>query len=147
MSVSFTVPFAPNNAPANTRILVDGTMTASVALPAATGTAVTAGLNLQNATPFPTTETINVSLSTSASANGNSVNGTAWLQDSADNSSFANIVTLGTVNLVNGDSSQAAQSFTFKLPPGCRQYILGKVSYPANTANLSDASLTLQLCF
>ena len=153
MSVSFK-GLTPDNYPANTRILQDATMSATIALPATATTANTGNINLQNITPYPTTETINVLVTTGASANGNSVNGTIVLQDAAANTdgtanttTWANISTLGTVKIVEGASSTVATSNTFKLPPGARQFIRAQAQLVTNTADLSDANLTIKLLF
>jgi hypothetical protein len=154
MSVSFSNLLTPTNLPTNDRLLQDALVSATVALPATAALANTGNINLQVATPYPTTETINVLVSTTASANGNSVNGTIVLQDAATNSdgtanttTWANIATLGTVKIVEGASATVATSNTFKLPPGCRQFIRAQAQLVANTADLSDSNMTIKLLF
>jgi hypothetical protein len=146
MSVSFS-SFTPNNYPTNARNLVDTNFTTNVALPATATTANTNAFDLQQTTPYPTTESIDVAVLTSASASGNSVNSLVYLQDSADNSTFTNVTTLGTVKVVQGSGSTAATSNYFKLPRGAQRYVRAQVVNPANTANISDATLTLTLLF
>ena len=153
MSVNFSGQ-VPTNYPFNSRILADANFIRTLALPASATTANTSNLDLQVATPYPTTETINVSVSTTASVNGNSVNGTIILQHASANSdgtantaTWANIPTLGAVAIVEGASSTAATSYTYKLPPGCLQFIRAQVTLPANTASLADGTLTLSLLF
>lgn len=153
MSVNFTGQL-PNNYPTNTRAVVDANFIVTLALPASATTANSNSLNLQVATPYPTTETINVGVNTSASASGNSVNGTIVLQHTSANSdgtanaaAWVNIPTLGTSTIVEGASTTAATTNTYKLPPGCLQFIRGQVTLPSNTGNLADASLTLELLF
>ena len=153
MSVNFSGQ-VPNNYPFNSRIVVDANYVTTLALPASATTANTNNLNLIQATPYPVTETINVGVNTSASANGNSVTGTIVLQHTSANSdgtansaAWVNIPTLGSVNITQGASSTAATTSTFKLPPGCLQFIRAQVTLPANTANLSDGTLTLELLF
>jgi hypothetical protein len=149
MSVSgFSAP-TPDAYPFNDRILVDAGKVATGTLPASTSTSNTTVIDLQNITPFPTTETIIVGVAYTASANGNTSasNGTIVLMDSADNTTFTNIATLGTVPIVlSGASVVAAAAYEYKLPPGCRRYIKAS-SIKADSANLADSVLTLQLQF
>lgn len=147
MSVSFSNQLTPTNYPANTRILADASLIRTKAMPAAAGTANTPGLDLGVATPFPTTETININVTAGASATGNSVNGTIVLQDSADNSAFTNIATLGTTTVVDSGSATTAVDVTYKLPVGCKRYIRAQCIFPANTSDHSDANVTLTPLF
>jgi hypothetical protein len=148
MSVSGFTAIAPTNYPANSRILVDAAKVATGTLPATATTSNTGVIDLQNITPYPTTETINVGVAWTASANGNAsaANGSIVLYDSADNSSFAAISTLGSVPIVSA-ATIAAGSYTFKLPPGCRRYIMAVSTMAAGTGNVADSVLTLQLLF
>ena len=156
LSAGYT-PAAASAAPAlpfNDRILQDANFIQTLALPATATTANTNNINLQVALPFPTTEHINVLVSTTASVNGNSVNGTVVLQHTSVNSdgtansaAWVNIPTLGTTAIVEGASTTAAVTATYKLPPGCLQFIRAQVTLPANTGNLADANLTLALLF
>ena len=153
MSANFT-GIVPNNYPTNSRAVVDANFVQTVALPATATTAYTNYLDLQVATPFPTTETVNVGVNTTASVNGNSVATTLFLQHCGQNvaglpdtANWANIPLLGNVVLTQGASSTAASTNTYKLPPGCKEYIRAGVTAAANTANLSDATLTLELLF
>ena len=153
MSVNFAGQ-VPTNYPFNSRILVDANYIVTLALPATATTANSNNINLLNATPYPTTETINVGVNTSASASGNSVNGTIVLQHTSANSdgtansaAWVNIPTLGTSSIVEGASVTVATVNTYKLPPGCLQFIRAQVTLPANTGNLADATLTLELLF
>lgn len=146
MSVSFN-SFTPNAYPVNVRNLVDANFVTNVALPGTATTANTNAFDLQVATPYPTTESIDVYVVTGASARGNSVNSTIVLQDSADNATFANINTLGTTTIVQGAGSTAAVSNYYKLPRGCRQYVRAQVASPTNTGNIADAVVTVSLLF
>jgi hypothetical protein len=147
MSVSFANQLTPTNYPFNSRILEDALMKATGTLPSAAAPSNTGVIDLQQITPYATTETINVSVDYTASANGNAsnANGTIILMDSADNSTFTNIATLGTVPIVEA-ATVAAASYTFKLPPGCRRYIKAR-SAQATADNLADSVLTLKLLF
>jgi hypothetical protein len=147
MSVSFSNLTTPTNNPTNERILQDAALKAVGTLPASNTTANTGVIDLQQATPYPTTETINVYVDYTASANGNAsnANGTIILMHSADNSTFTNIATLGTVPVVQA-AGVAAANYTFKLPPGCYRYIKAR-SALSTVDNLSDSVLTLRLLF
>lgn len=146
MSVSFS-SFTPNNYPTNVRNLVDTNFTVSVALPATATTANTNALDLQQATPYPTTEIIDVYVATTASASGNSVNSTVVIQDSADNVTFTNVAVLGVSKIVQGSGSTAATANYYKLARGGQRYIRAQFANPANTANISDATGSLTLLF
>lgn len=156
LSAGYT-PVAAAAAPAttfNSRILLDANFITTLALPATATTANTNNINLQTVAPYSVTEIINVGVNTSASASGNSVNSTIVLQHTsantdgtANSAAWVNIPTLGSVNVLQGASVTAATANTFKLPPGCLQFIRAQVTNPANTGNVSDATLTLQLLF
>ena len=148
MSVSGLTALTPDNYPANSRILEDASKIATGTLGANTTVSNTGVIDLQTVAPYAVTETINVSVGYSASANGNAsaANGVIYLQDSADNTTFANISTLGTVPIVEAAALVAA-SYTFKLPPGCRQYIKACSKTSTGAANYADSVLTLALLF
>lgn len=148
MSVTGFSALTPDNYPVNSRYLVDAAKVATGTLGASTTVSNTGVIDLQNITPYPTTETINVSVGYAASANGNAsaANGVIYLQDSADNTTFANISTLGTVPIVEAAALVAA-SYTFKLPPGCRRYIKACSKTSTGAANYADSALTLELVF
>ena len=153
MSVNFS-GIVPTNAPVNTRLLQDANYIVTLALPATATTANTGNINLLNVVPYPVTEVINVLVTTGASTSGNSVNSTIVLQNASANSdgtantaSWANITTLGNVLIVQGASATVATTNTFKLPPGCLQFIRAQVTNPANTGNLADANVTVALVF
>lgn len=148
MSVSFSNLTSPDNNPFNDRILEDAGTKATGKLPASnTAVANTGVIDLQQATPYPTTETVNAYVDYTASANGNAsnANGTIILMHSADNSTFANIPTLGTVPIVQA-AGVAAANYTFKLPPGCYRYIKAR-SALSTADNLADSTLTLRLLY
>jgi hypothetical protein len=153
MSVNFS-GIVPDNNPFNDRIIQDANLAVSVALPASATTTNTNSIDLVQATPYPVTETVNVSVYTTASANGNSVNGTIVLQHTSANSdgtansaAWANIPTLASTQITEGASSTAAVSATYKLPPGCLRFIRAQITLPSNTANLSDATGGIKLLF
>lgn len=146
----------PNNLPVNTRAVVDNNYVVTVNLAAAGATANTNALDLGDfvsGVPYVTTETINVGILTSASANGNSNVIGIVLQDAkantdgtANTSSWANISQLAQLNVTQGASSTAASSFTVKLPPGTRRFIRAQETSPGSP-NVTDAVLTLELLY
>jgi hypothetical protein len=148
MSVSNLSAIVPDNYPANSRILLDASKIGTGTLGASTAVSNTTVIDLYNITPYPTTETINVNVGYAASANGNvnAANGVIYLQDSADNTTFANIATLGTVPIVEAAALVAAD-YTFKLPPACRRYIKACSKTGTGAGNYADSTLTLKLLF
>lgn len=144
MSVSFANQLTPTNQPFNDRILQDASMTTSIALASSAGYANTAALDLKVATPFPTTETINVYVVWAASANAG--NGYYVIQDSATNSSaaFTNIATLAPQLVTVATTANVA---TFKLPPNTKRYVRVQSKTGANSEDLSDATISATLLF
>jgi len=139
-----------NNAPVNTRAIRDINYIANIALPVAANTVNTNGLDLIQATPYPTTEYVIVQVLTSASnATANSKNVNVVLQDSADNVTFANIALLANPLLTVTDNSGTtpAGAANVLLPPSARRYIRAQATGEANGGNAANATLTLQLLF
>lgn len=151
----------PNNFPTNQRAVLDANYIVSVALPAAGAKANTNALDLGDivsGVPYVTTETINVGVLTTASANGNSNTGTITLQHTTANTdgtpnsaAWANIPTLGSVNVASGASSTNATNYTganaYKLPPGTQRFIRAAFNNPTGSVSLADASMVLELLF
>jgi len=120
MSVNFA-GIVPNAYPFNNRIVLDANyITPNVALPAGGAVANTNALNLLVATPYVTTETINVLavIGVQGTANtANSKNCNVYLQHTTANtdgtpnsSNWVNIATLGPVSAVdNAGGGWAAQ--------------------------------------
>ena len=158
MSVNFS-GIAPNNSanPTNSRAVLDANYIVTIALPAAGAKANTNALDLGDqvvGVPYGTTETINVGVLTTASANGNSNTATITLQDTTANTdgtpnsaAWANIVTLGSVNVASGASATNATSNVYKLPPGTRRFIRAAINNPAGSVSLADSTMTCQLLF
>lgn len=134
--------------PVSERRLIDASLTETVALPSGATTANTAAIDLGQATPFPITESFHVKLSSGAATGANNKNITIKVQDSADNSTFANIASVGalTVTDANGAGYSAA-SLTVSLPPTTRRYIRGQATGEANGGNAADGSLVVRLLF
>ncbi len=75
-----------------------------------------ASWNLVQATPFPTTENVQLEVFTTSSIG---FTASFTVQDSADNSTFANVTQLNSVTL-----QATGSAFTsFGLPPTLRQYV------------------------
>ena len=153
LTAGYTPAAVSGNIPFNTRILADANYSVTIAGPASATTANSNNINLQTVAPYAVTETINVQLSTTASANGNNVNGNIYLQHTSANSdgtansaAWVNIPTLGATS-VPQTTTTAAVTATYKLPPGCLQFIRGVYSAPSNTGNVADSNLTVQLLF
>lgn len=152
MSVSFA-GITPNNYPTNSRTVRDANWSVNIALPASATSVNTNALDLQVATPYPTTEIINARVSVGAAAVGNNVNVTAVLQHTeantdgtANSANWVNIPTLGTSTVVV-TTAITAQNFDYKLPPGCKEFIRSQFIGPANVGNLAAATGTLELLF
>ncbi len=158
MSVNFA-GIVPNNYPVNTRILIDTNYVVNIALPNAANTVNTNNLNLLNATPFPTTETINVQVLTTQSTGANSKNINIVLQHTPANSdgtansaAWANIPQLAAPLVVIAGNATNFPAYTdnngvVKLPPNTKQFIRAQATGEANGGNASDGTLTLQLLF
>jgi hypothetical protein len=152
MSVSFSGQ-QPNTFPVNVRAIIDNNFVNNVALPTATTAAVVANTNsidLQVATPYPTTEVINVAIIIGAStgtANNKNVN--AVLQVSSNNANWANSAIFATPLVQATDNN--AQGFAIaqtniKLDPGSVRYIRAQFTTEANGGTPSGNG-TIQLLF
>lgn len=158
MSVNFA-GIVPNNYPFSNRILFDANyITPNVVLPGAANVNTNA-LNLLVATPYPTTETINVLavIGVQGTANTtNSHNCNVYLQHTSANTdgtpnsaNWVNIATLGPVSAVdNAGGGWATQvNALFKLPPGTQQFIRAQYALEANSGNANSANGFLALVF
>lgn len=163
MSVSF-VGLTPNNYPTNDRAVLDYNYIVSVALPNAANTVNTNALDLFSAAgqkvpatyPYPTTETVNVKILTTASTAANSKNINIVLQHTGalsngavDTGNYANVATLGApIKIVTGNSTaHAATTTNVKLPPGTLQFLRAQATGEANGGDASDGTMTLELVF
>lgn len=163
MSVTFS-GLTPNNYPTNDRAILDYNYIVSVALPNAANTVNTnyldlfaaAGQKVPSTYPYPTTETVNVKILTTASTAANNKNINIVLQHTGalsngavDSGNYANIPTLGApIKIVTGNATaHAATTTTTKLPPDCLQFIRAQATGEANGGNASDGTLTLELAF
>lgn len=134
--------------PVSERRFIDAALTKNVALPSGATTANTNAIDLGQATPFPITEAFHVKLSTTAGNGANNKNITIKVQDSADNSSFANIAALGALTLTdNNGAGYAAGSLTVSLPVGTRRYVRAQATGEANGGNAANGTLTVDFLF
>jgi hypothetical protein len=139
-----------NAAPANTRAIRDINYIANIALPNAANTVNTNSLDLIQAVPYPTTQYVIAQVTIAAGNGANNKNVNAVIQDSADNSNWANVVGLAAPLMVSADANGAgltSNSFGVLLPPTTRRYIRAQATGEANGGNAANANLTLQLLF
>jgi hypothetical protein len=146
-----TANFGVTNAgPVNTRAIRDINYIANIALPVAANTVNTNSLDLIQATPYPTTQYVIAQVLTGASnASANNKNINVVLQDSADNSNFANIALLAAplLTVTDNTGNTPAGAANVLLPPGVRRYVRAQAVGEANGGNASNANLTFQLLF
>ena len=158
MSVNFA-GLVPNAYPFNNRILFDQNyITPNVTLPGAAAVNTNA-LNLLVATPYPTTETINVLavIGVQGTANtANSHNCNVTLQHTSANTdgtpnsaAWTAIPGLGAFSAVdNAGGGWASQvNALWKLPPGTLQFIRAQYTLEANSGNANSANGYLALVF
>jgi hypothetical protein len=134
--------------PVSERRLQDASLQKTVALPNANSTANTGAVDLGQATPFPIQESFHVKLSSTVATGANNKNITIRIQDSADNTTFANIAAIGalTVTDANGGGYPAG-SLTVSLPPATRRYLRAQATGEANGGNAADGTLTVDFLF
>lgn len=134
--------------PSNERGLKDALLTVNTALPNAGNTVNTNGIDLGSATPYPVTESFTAKVSTSAATGANNKNITVSIQDSADNTTFANVAGLGTLVVTDDNGGgYSADSLEVQLPPGTRRYLRASATGEANGGNAADGTLTVELLF
>ena len=134
--------------PGTERRIIDAGLTKTVALPAGATTANTNGIDLGKTLPFPITESFHVKVSTSTAAGANNKNITVKVQDSADNTTFANIAELGALTVTDANGAgYPAGSLTVSLPPDTRRYIRAQATGEANGGASNNGTLTVNLLF
>lgn len=139
-----------NAAPVNTRNLKDALYIVTKALPAAAGTVNSNAIDLNVASPYPITEKVIFNVVTTASAgSANSKNCNIIVQDSADNSTFANLANVANpfLRVTDSGGNTAAGAASMLLPPVTRRYVRVQAVLEANGGNVSDANVTMQLLF
>lgn len=133
---------------ASERRLQDASLDKSVALPTGAATANTNAVDLGDAAPFPITESFHVKLTTSTAAGANNKNITVKLQDSADNTTFANIAELGALTVTdNNGAGFPAGTLTVQLPPDTRRYVRAQATSEANGGASNNGTLTVSFLF
>jgi hypothetical protein len=134
--------------PVSERRLKDASLNKSVDLPTGAATANTNSVDLGQATPFPITESFHVKLSTSVATGANNKTITVKVQDSADNTTFANIAAIGALTVTdNNGAGFPAGSLTVSLPPTTRRYVRGQATSVADGGDSTDGSLTVEFLF
>lgn len=136
-----------NAAPVNQRALLDTNYIRTVALPNAANTVTTNQMDLIQAVPYPVTDKVVLQLNTEQSTGANSKNINVVIQDSADNSSWANIATLAVKVIAGNAANYPSSSTNYSLPIHTRRYIRASATGEANGGDASDGDLTLQLLF
>lgn len=132
----------------NERRLLDASLNESVALPTGAATANTNSVDLGQATPFPITESFHVKLTTSTAAGANNKNITVRVQDSADNSTFANIAAIGALTVTDANGAGfSAGTLTVSLPPTTRRYVRAQATSEANGGASNNGTLTVDFLF
>lgn len=134
--------------PVSERRLQDASLTKTVALPSGATTANTNAVDLGKTLPFPITESFHVKLSTSEATGANNKNITVKLQDSADDSTYANIAELGALTVTDDNAAgYPVGTLTVQLPPDTRRYLRAQATGEANGGNAADGTLTVSFLF
>jgi len=122
-------------------------LTSNTALPNAANTVNTNGIDLGVTQLYPATEKVMLKVITGQSTGANSKNITLSVQDSADNSTFANIATLGATVIAGNAANYPSSVTNVALPPGTRRYVRVSATGEANGGNAADNNLTAQIVF
>ncbi len=129
------------------RAILDAQVKVSAALPNAGNTVNTNAIDLGAVTPYPTTESFQVQVKTTAATGANNKNITIVVQDSADGSNFTNVASLATIVINEESSAYAATTRNYALPPDVRRYVRASAAGEATGGNAADGTLTLQGLF
>ena len=134
--------------PVSERRFKDASLSNSVALPVGATTANTTAVDLGKTLPFPITEKFVAKVTTTAASGANNKNITVRLQDSADNTTFANIAEISALTLTdNNGAGYSAGELAVSLPPDTRRYIRAQATGEANGGTASNGALTVDLLF
>jgi hypothetical protein len=139
-----------NGSPTNSRALLDQNYIATANIPNAANTAATNSLNLVQAVPYPVTDFVDFQIVCVGGAGANNKNVNFWIQDSADNVTFANVASFAIPLLQSVDNSNTngnSGSVTVKLPPSIRQYVRVEAQGEANGGAGTNGTFTAQLLF
>ena len=139
-----------NAAPVNTRAMLDATYVVVTNIPGAGNQANSNAMDLIQATPYPTTEYVQLQVLSAGGNGANNKNCNYTLQDSADNVTFANVALVGNpllrVTDQNG-SNYNTVSASILLPPSIRRYVRAQANAEANSGTGAGGTFTLQLAF
>jgi hypothetical protein len=129
-----------SNKPNNQRLLNDYNFVAATLLVA--GGVAASSFNLVQGTPYPTPEQIVLKVDTGV-LSGSNTTAAFTVQDSADNVTFANVTTLGSISKTVGTPgvASAANVASWLLPPAIKQYVRVSCSLSAATTGNFTASL------
>lgn len=134
--------------PITERRLGDTALTKNVTLPNAATVKNTAGIDLGKTLPFPIGEQVLVKLSTSTGNGANNKNITVKLQDSADNTTFANVAAVGALTVTDANGAgYPAGTLTVSMPSNIRRYVRGSATGEANGGDASNGTLTVEFLF
>lgn len=127
-----------SNTPTNQRALKDGTFV-KVASSLGGTSGATAGFNLVQSLPYPTTEQVVLKVETTALA-GSNTTASFFVQESEDNSTYTNIAEFATQTLTV-PTTRAATTYNYILPPDVKQYVRVSSSVSGATTGGYTASL------
>lgn len=137
--------------PQNQRQLLDQNFIVTAAMPNAANTVNTSGLDLVQATPYPTTDRVDVQiLCNGLGVGANNKNVNFRLQDSADNGNWTNVAIFANPILQTVDNNNTffnPVNVIFKLGPASQRYIRAVALGEANGGNASAGTFSLQLLF
>jgi len=133
--------------PESARRFTDAALVKTVTLPNAAETKTTASIDLQAVNPHPVTERIAVKVTNTTATGVTEKEIVIFLEDSADNTSFAPIPGTGTLTLEAAANAYPAGSLSVSLPAGTRRYIRAAATGESGGGNASNGSLTLALNF
>jgi hypothetical protein len=129
------------------RTIRDANLIKTKALPAAAATAYTASIDFVATTLYPTNELVQANVSipaTAALVEAKTI--TLGFQDSADDSSFANIAGTGTLVITGGTGGAGgAGNMTINLPPATRRYVRAYATVLTGGGDNTAVSFTFEL--
>jgi hypothetical protein len=131
------------------RSLTDATFKTTKALPAANANNATDSFDLGATSPGISTETVDLLINVPATASlADTKTHTLKVQDSADNSSFADVARLATMTRTGaGGAGAAASEYRLKLPPAVRRYLRVYQAVEASGGDNTAVSITVALKF
>lgn len=150
MSYSNSTAGTALNGPNNNRLLLDQNYIVTASLPNAANTVNTSGIDLTVATPYPTTDQVDVNIILTAGVGANNKNINCRLQESSDNGNWTNCVGLGNPILQvidNGNTNTNAANNFFKLQPTALRYLRLQMQGEANGGAGTNGLATLQIVF